>query len=204
VTTKTTAKLLYWLQSATTIANTVLRKGKDKRQRTKSDQIKSNHTNPKEKLNNLLLTSQNIQYHQKKNQQIIIRIVRMAPTFSGGKLNLKGSKKGKKKNKKSKHKLKRKEDEEKIRISNDENDNNGDDDSSNDTDNDNDNDNDDGLTPSERKSLKLKKERERIELEKLGSKSHRERVEEFNDKLGNLTEHNDIPRVSPVILVVIA
>ena len=38
--------------------------------------------------------------------------------------------------------------------------------------------------------------REKQELEKVASKSHRDRIEEFNEKLGNLTEHNDIPRVS--------
>jgi protein FAM32A len=55
---------------------------------------------------------------------------------------------------------------------------------------------DDGLTVAERKSLKIKLEREKAELEKLAHKSHRERVEEFNEKLSSLTELNDIPRVS--------
>ncbi len=52
------------------------------------------------------------------------------------------------------------------------------------------------LTDAERKALKYKLERERKELEQLAKKSHRERVEEFNEKLSNLTELNDIPRVS--------
>jgi len=123
----------------------------------------------------------------------------MAPTFSGGKLNLKGSKKAKKKSKKSKHKInpddvgdgrkdnaisKTKDEEslDKISSSDDE---------------------DDDLTAAERMSLKRKKQREREELEKVGSKSHRERVEEFNEKLGKLTEHNDIPRVSSSIIYLI-
>lgn len=55
---------------------------------------------------------------------------------------------------------------------------------------------DDDLTQTERKSLKRKQERERIDLEKLAGQSHRERVEDFNEKLGRLTELNDIPRIS--------
>lgn len=52
------------------------------------------------------------------------------------------------------------------------------------------------MTQAEQKAHKRKQERERIELEKAAQKSHRERVEEFNEKLGNETELNDIPRVS--------
>jgi protein FAM32A len=55
---------------------------------------------------------------------------------------------------------------------------------------------DDGLTEAERKSLKIKLEREKAELEKIARKSHRERIEEFNEKLSSLTELNDIPRIS--------
>jgi protein FAM32A len=51
------------------------------------------------------------------------------------------------------------------------------------------------LTDAERKALKKKRERELQELGKLAEKSHRERVEEFNERLASLTEHNDIPRV---------
>ena len=57
-------------------------------------------------------------------------------------------------------------------------------------------DDDDDMTEAERKALKYKLEREKQECEKVAQKSHRERIEEFNEKLGNLTEHNDIPRVS--------
>lgn len=52
------------------------------------------------------------------------------------------------------------------------------------------------LTPAERRSRKFKRDQERREMEKLVSLSHRERVEQFNEKLGSLTELNDIPRVS--------
>jgi protein FAM32A len=51
------------------------------------------------------------------------------------------------------------------------------------------------LTDAERRALKKKRERELQELGKLAEKSHRERVEEFNERLAALTEHNDIPRV---------
>ena len=141
----------------------------------------------------------------------------MSPTFSGGKLNLKGSKKkAKKKSKKSKHEKRKttdtivadavvedlkKEHEGGEGIHDAAHEYNHDlrdsdiDSDRNDGDN-NSNDDDDDLTPAERRSLNRKKRREREESEKIGRKSHRERVEEFNEKLGNLTEHNDIPRVS--------
>lgn len=116
----------------------------------------------------------------------------MAPTFSGGKLNLKGSKMAKKKSKKSKHKVDvngQKEKHEDEQIIND------------DIEKGNDSDEDD-LTAAEKMSLKRKKQREKEELEKIGKKSHRERIEEFNEKLGKLTEHNDIPRVRILIILV--
>ncbi len=120
----------------------------------------------------------------------------MAPTFLGGKLKLKGKKK-----KKSKHKTadglgggggengnrhKTKEDKITNRAEGDDDDNNRKEDVFD----------DDELTPTERRSLKLKKERETQELEKNANQSHRDRIEDFNEKLGKLTEHNDIPRVS--------
>lgn len=52
------------------------------------------------------------------------------------------------------------------------------------------------LTDAERAALKRKEKRDIEELKKVASKSHRERVEEFNSKLSSLTEHNDIPRIS--------
>lgn len=56
--------------------------------------------------------------------------------------------------------------------------------------------NNDDLTDAERRSLKYKKENQMRDLEKIAGKSHRERIEEFNTALGELSEHNDIPRVS--------
>lgn len=58
---------------------------------------------------------------------------------------------------------------------------------------------DDELTDAEKKALEKRLEREKAELEKIAAKSHRERIEEFNEKLGNLTELNDIPRVRVVV-----
>jgi protein FAM32A len=40
-----------------------------------------------------------------------------------------------------------------------------------------------------------RKEAER--LAKTASKSHRQRVQEYNEKLAQLTEHHDIPKVGP-------
>jgi protein FAM32A len=52
------------------------------------------------------------------------------------------------------------------------------------------------LTDAEKAAKKRKEKRDLEELKKVASKSHRERVEEYNSKLSNLTEHNDIPRIS--------
>ncbi|CAL2234536.1 unnamed protein product [Prunus armeniaca] len=56
---------------------------------------------------------------------------------------------------------------------------------------------DDHLTPAERRYLQ---QTERIQLQKLAKmakKSHRDRVQEFNHYLANLSEHYDIPKVGP-------
>ena len=92
------------------------------------------------------------------------------PEFMGGSLAFKGDKKKKKKVKKKSKTSKHKQETQPAV--------------------------DDDLTEAERKALTRKQVQERKEMEKLASKSHRERVEEFNEKLSNLTEHNDIPRVS--------
>lgn len=39
--------------------------------------------------------------------------------------------------------------------------------------------------------------REKQTIERLASKTHKDKVNEFNDKLANLTEHHDIPKVGP-------
>jgi protein FAM32A len=106
--------------------------------------------------------------------------------FMGGSLSFKGDKKSKKaKKKKSKSKHSIDDNEEKNQqgetplIDNP--------------------DIDDELTDAEKKALEKRQEREKAELEKIAAKSHRERIEEFNEKLGNLTELNDIPRVRVVV-----
>ncbi len=114
----------------------------------------------------------------------------MAPTFLGGKLKLKG----KKKKKKSKHGLSKNSTSTRAEDTPLQ--------SQDDAPIENDSDEDDNLTETERKSLERKKERERIEIEETARKSHRERVEEFNEKIGNLTELNDIPRVSNLSVVI--
>ncbi|CAM8898724.1 hypothetical protein QQ045_011618 [Rhodiola kirilowii] len=56
---------------------------------------------------------------------------------------------------------------------------------------------DDLLTPAERRYIE---QRERIEakrLAKTANKSHRDRIEEFNQYLANMSEHYDIPKVGP-------
>eukprot|EP00536_Pseudo-nitzschia_multiseries_P010251 jgi/Psemu1/307152/fgenesh1_kg.306_\ len=110
-------------------------------------------------------------------------------SFLGGSLSFKGDKKkSKKKSKKSKAKHKLKDEgitketarsspqhqEDDVPLSSD----------------------DDELTEAEKKALKFKRERQREENKKIASQSHRERVEALNEKLGTMTELNDIPRVS--------
>ena len=111
------------------------------------------------------------------------------PTFIGGKLSLKGDKKKKaKKKKKSKAKY------DTTGTGADRN-----------HDQHNDEatlefqplaDEDDDLTEAERRAMRFKSEKEMRDLEKVAKLSHRERIDEFNSKLSELTEHNDIPRVS--------
>jgi protein FAM32A len=113
----------------------------------------------------------------------------MTGEFVGGALSFKGDKKKKqqkKKKQKVKHELEGKREAQAAQLDNDLNEStprNRDDDLAN-------------LTEVERKALKRRLERERIDAEKAAQKSHRERIEEFNAKLASLTELNDIPRVS--------
>jgi protein FAM32A len=39
--------------------------------------------------------------------------------------------------------------------------------------------------------------REKDRVKKAAQKSHREKIEELNQKLANLSEHHDIPKVGP-------
>ncbi|OIW15058.1 hypothetical protein TanjilG_13985 [Lupinus angustifolius] len=56
---------------------------------------------------------------------------------------------------------------------------------------------DDYLTPFERRFLQ---QREKVEVERLAKMarmSHRDRIQEFNQYLANLSDHYDIPKVGP-------
>eukprot|EP00892_Ulva_mutabilis_P000985 jgi/Ulvmu1/10888/UM007_0064.1 len=52
-------------------------------------------------------------------------------------------------------------------------------------------------TEAQRKHEEYQAKREKAKLDQMASKSHRERVQEYNEKLSQLTEHNDIPKVGP-------
>ncbi|KAI3468436.1 hypothetical protein Pfo_025099 [Paulownia fortunei] len=58
-------------------------------------------------------------------------------------------------------------------------------------------DQDDRLTPAERRYLERWRKIELQRLAKTAKKSHRDRIQEFNQYLANLTEHYDIPKVGP-------
>jgi len=52
-------------------------------------------------------------------------------------------------------------------------------------------------TPAERRFEEAQRRREEQEARKLGARSHRERVDEFNKQLDRLPTHFDIPKVGP-------
>ncbi|KAF8475894.1 hypothetical protein BDZ91DRAFT_769852 [Kalaharituber pfeilii] len=54
-----------------------------------------------------------------------------------------------------------------------------------------------GKTEAERRFEERKRRRLDERLLKEGVKSHKERVEEFNKYLANLSEHHDMPRIGP-------
>ena len=134
--------------------------------------------------------------------------------FARGQLSFKGEKKAKKKKKKSKHTLEDAADtkkksssgKKKTTLSSDDEDKEMDNkkrqqyDRDHESDNANDSDDDDlydeDMTEAEKNALRKKRERQRHENLSIAQKSHRERVEEFNENLSKLTELNDIPRVS--------
>ena len=113
--------------------------------------------------------------------------------FTGGKLSLKGDKKkkSKKKSSKSKHSL---GDEDSPRAKKESSKNDGIDETQQKRGGSSDE--EEELTAAEKRSKSFKQKHERKEMEKIVKLSHRERVEDFNTKLGELTELNDIPRVS--------
>lgn len=53
-----------------------------------------------------------------------------------------------------------------------------------------------GLTPSQRKFELMRRKREQEQISKMISKTHREKMNEFNEKLSKQTDFNDIPKVS--------
>ena len=53
------------------------------------------------------------------------------------------------------------------------------------------------LTDSERRFLERQKMNESYFIKKQSVKTHRQRIEEYNNNLANLSEHHDIPKVGP-------
>jgi protein FAM32A len=52
------------------------------------------------------------------------------------------------------------------------------------------------LTASQKRHMERKIEKEKEDAKKMSKTSFRDRVEMFNNKLAQMTEHNDIPRIS--------
>ena len=55
----------------------------------------------------------------------------------------------------------------------------------------------DRRTEAERKHEERLRKLEAERLKKVAAKSHKDKVEEFNEYLANLSEHHDIPKVGP-------
>uniref|UniRef100_A0A0E0GCL7 Protein FAM32A-like n=1 Tax=Oryza nivara TaxID=4536 RepID=A0A0E0GCL7_ORYNI len=55
----------------------------------------------------------------------------------------------------------------------------------------------DHLTPAERRYMEQKQKIDMHKLAKVANKSHRDRIQDFNQYLANLSEHYDIPKVGP-------
>ncbi|KAI4329462.1 hypothetical protein L6164_021722 [Bauhinia variegata] len=56
---------------------------------------------------------------------------------------------------------------------------------------------DDHLTPAERRYIEQREKLDVNRLAKLANKSHRDRIQDFNQYLANMSEHYDIPKVGP-------
>lgn len=56
---------------------------------------------------------------------------------------------------------------------------------------------DDHLTPAERRYIEQKESIDVHRLAKKANKSHRDRIQDFNQYLANMSEHYDIPKVGP-------
>ncbi|KAG8072225.1 hypothetical protein GUJ93_ZPchr0006g45787 [Zizania palustris] len=55
----------------------------------------------------------------------------------------------------------------------------------------------DHRTPAERRYMEQKQKIDMHKLAKVANKSHRDRIQDFNQYLANLSEHYDIPKVGP-------
>ncbi|PRP88510.1 hypothetical protein PROFUN_03238 [Planoprotostelium fungivorum] len=55
----------------------------------------------------------------------------------------------------------------------------------------------DPRTESQKRYDEIQSKREMDQIKKKASKSHKQKVEEFNKYLGSLSEHHDIPKVGP-------
>jgi len=53
------------------------------------------------------------------------------------------------------------------------------------------------MTEAERKFAEVQREREKKKIAQLASKSHREKIDQFNKDLDGLSQHFDIPKVGP-------
>ncbi|KAK9281070.1 hypothetical protein L1049_003963 [Liquidambar formosana] len=56
---------------------------------------------------------------------------------------------------------------------------------------------DDHLTPAERRYIEQREQLDVHRLAKISNKSHRDRIQDFNQYLANMSEHYDIPKVGP-------
>jgi len=54
-----------------------------------------------------------------------------------------------------------------------------------------------GKTEAERRHEEMRRKRLNDRLKKEGAKTHKQRVEELNKYLSNLSEHHDMPRIGP-------
>ncbi|XP_050380230.1 uncharacterized protein LOC126797611 [Argentina anserina] len=56
---------------------------------------------------------------------------------------------------------------------------------------------DEYLTPAERRYIEQREQIDNHKLAKTANKSHRDRIQDFNQYLANMSEHYDIPKVGP-------
>ncbi|XP_057754806.1 uncharacterized protein LOC130974072 [Arachis stenosperma] len=56
---------------------------------------------------------------------------------------------------------------------------------------------DDHLTPAEKRYIEQREQLDVHRLAKIANKSHRDRIQDFNQYLANMSEHYDIPKVGP-------